>query len=329
LASYMKKNSYISAVICLLAFLLLGGGCERGEDTTAERPSVSASILSEGPFTIGDPIDILITVISDRESRARFPEEEQELFPFTVRGITQKRSRLAKNTYRTLIIYTVAVFRTGPVTLPSLPVTVGERILRTEPLDIHILSVLPIEEEALQLKDVVPPYRPRTRKSTIMFVLASLVAAAAAAYFLYRFWKRTKGQKREFVPPEEAEVDPYRYSISELERVKAGFTGATMSTKQIYLELSFIMRCFIGSMFRLNAVQMTTGQLSKLLRRKKAQAVPYRRLVNLLKRSDLVKFAKERPVKEQVRTDIEESIGIVKEVHGTVEKAQIESGKGT
>jgi len=324
----MMRTSFISAVLCLVLLLTIAAGCGRREEAAAESPSVSGSILSEGQFTIGDPIDILFTVISDRESRVGYPEDEEQLFPFKIRGITEKRTRVGKNTYRTLVIYSVAVFKTGPVTFPSLALHVGESVLRTEPMEIHLLSVLPKEEEdALRIKDVVAPYRPRTRRSTVAIVLGSLLAASGIGYLLYRIWVKMKGRKKAAETPEEKPIDPYRYSIDELERVKNGYMHAAMETKQVYSEISLILRSFMGSMLRCNAVRMTTGQLSRYLKRKKYRAAPYRRFLNILKRSDLVKFAKESLKNEKVRSDIDESIGIVQEVHGTAAGSQKVGGR--
>jgi len=323
----MIKRSFISAALCLVLLLTIAAGCGRREEAAAERPSVSGSILSEGQFTIGDPIDILFTVISDRESRVGYPEDEEQLFPFKIRGVTEKRTRVGKNTYRTLIIYSVAVFKTGPVTFPSLTLKVGESVLRTEPMEIHLLSVLPKEEDALRLKDVVSPYRPRMRGSTVAIVLGSLLAASGIGYLLFRIWMKMKGRKKDAETPEEKPIDPYRYSIDELERVKNGYMHAAMETKQVYSEISLIMRSFMGSMLRCNAVRMTTGQLSRYLKRKKYRAAPYRRFLNILKRSDLVKFAKESPRSEKVRSDIDESIGIVQVVHSTAAGSQKVGGR--
>jgi len=323
----MIKISFISAALCLVLLLTIAAGCGRREEAAAERPSVSGSILSEGQFTIGDPIDILFTVISDRESRVGYPEDEEQLFPFKIRGVTEKRTRVGKNTYRTLIIYSVAVFKTGPVTFPSLTLNVGESVLRTEPMEIHLLSVLPKEEDALRLKDVVAPYRPRTRRSTVAIVLGSLLAASGIGYLLYRIWMKMKGRKKAAETSEAEPPDPYRYSIDELERVKNGYMHAAMETKQVYSEISLILRSFMGSMLRCNAVRMTTGQLSRYLKRKKYRAAPYRRFLNILKRSDLVKFAKESLKNEKVRSDIDESIGIVQEVHSTAAGSQKVGGE--
>jgi len=325
----MMRTSFISAALCLVLLLTIAAGCGRREEAPAERPSVSGSILSEGQFTIGDPIDILFTVISDRESRVGYPEDEEQLFPFKIRGITEKRTRVGKNTYRTLVIYSVAVFKTGPVTFPSLALNAGESVLRTEPMEIHVLSVLPKEEDALRLKDVVSPYRPRMRGYTVAIVLGSLLAASGIGYFLYRMWMKMKGRKKAAETPKEEPPDPYRYSIDELERVKNGYMHAAMETKQVYSEISLVLRGFMGSMLRCNAVRMTTGQLSRYLKRKKHREAPYRRFLNILKRSDLVKFAKESPRSEKVRSDIDESIGVVQEVHSAASGSQKVGGRET
>ncbi|MBN2323630.1 MAG: hypothetical protein JXQ30_07845 [Spirochaetes bacterium] len=313
-----------------ILFLLLvpGTGCGRREHWAPETPTVSGSILSEGPFTIGDPIDILYTVIADRQGKVGFPQEEELFAPFTVRGFSQKRSRVAKDTYKTIAVYTVAVFETGTVTFPSLPVKIEEQVLNTEPLQIHILSVLPKDEEAHRLKEIVPPYRPRTRRSTVLIVFGSIIAACGIGYFLYRFVKSKKRGRPDVETQAASDPDPYGRSIEALERVRAGFIKDSIGTKQAYSELSLIMRLFIGSIMRFNASRMTTNQLARYLKRDDFPIVPQRRFLGLLKKSDLVKFAKDSPEKGKVVSDVDESIGIVREVHDAIGKRDEKEGGG-
>jgi hypothetical protein len=315
-----------TAVLFLL--LVPGIGCTRKAPKAPEAPSVSGSILSEGPFTIGDPIDILYTVIADRQGKVSFPQEEELFVPFSVRSYSQKRSRVAPDTYKSIAVYTVAVFKTGTVTFPSLPVKIGEQVLNTEPLQIHILSVLPKDEEARRLKDIVPPYRPRTRRSTILIVFGSLIAACGIGYFLYRTLRGKKRARPDVGPQAVSDPDPYGHSIEALERVRADFIKASIGTKQAYSELSLIMRVFIGSIMRFNASRMTTNQLARYLKRGDFRAVPQQRFLGVLKRSDLVKFAKDSPEKGRVVSDVEESIGIVREVADAVGKRDEKEGEG-
>lgn len=321
----LSMRKIITTAILLL-LLVPGFGCGRRVPEPPGASSVSGSILSEGPFTIGDPIDILYTVVSDRHGKAAFPQDEEMFAPFTVRSFTQKRSRVASNTYKTIAVYSVAVFETGPVTFPSLSIEVGEKVLNTEPLQIHILSMLPKDEESRRLKDIVPPYRPRTRRSTVLIVFGSLIAACGIGYFLYRTFRGGESRRPDVVPEAVLDPDPYGHSIEALERVRAGFMKASMDTKQAYSDLSLIMRGFIGSIMRFNASRMTTNQLARQLRRGGLVAVPQHRLLDLLKRSDLVKFAKDSPEKMRVVSDIDESIGIVREVHDNAGKARAQEG---
>ena len=97
--------------------------------------------------------------------------------------------------------------------------------------------------------------------------------------------------------------------------IQAGFMKAQMSTKQAYSDISLIMRGFVGAVLQLNASRMTTNQISRRMKKGGVGAVPQRRFLDLLKRSDLVKFAKENPERTSVVDDIDESIGIVREIH--------------
>jgi hypothetical protein len=315
------------AFFIIIIILLLLAGCREKEDIEFEVPSVSITILNDGPITIGDPIDIALTIISKRNSTTVFPESQERLVPFTLRNYTAKRMKVKRGIQKTLVIYRVVIYKTGKFTMGPLSIKVGDTVLETQPLTVQILSVLPKNTDNLKPKDIVPPYRPRVRPLFVLIVTLSILLLLGAFYFAYRFLKRMVRKKQPVThSPVEEGIDPYQYSIEELEKVKQQFVRDTMSTKQVYTELSGILRYFIGRLFSINAPQMTTGELRRALRKKLLDSLPSRRFVSLLGRSDLVKFAKENPERENVKHDIDESIGIVREVNTAVKETEGGSG---
>jgi hypothetical protein len=306
-------------VLIALLVLLLFVGCSKRKDIEFEVPSVSITILSDGPLTIGDPIDIALTIISRRNRTPVFPEDKARFLPFTLRNYTVKKTKVGKGIYRTLVIYRVTIYKTGKFTLEPLSIGIGDSVLKTQPLNVHILSVLPKNVNDPKLKDIVPPYRPRVRPIIIIITTLSIIFILVIFYFAYRFLKRLSLKKSLDKRPTVVEgIDPYQYSIEELAKVQQQFVKEAMNVKQVYTELSGILRYFMGRLFSINAPQMTTGELRRVLRKKLLHYFPSRRFVSLLGRSDLVKYAKENPKREIVEQDIEESIEIVREVNTSV-----------
>ena len=69
---------------------------------------------------------------------------------------------------------------------------------------------------------------------------------------------------------------------------------------------------------------MTTSELKRYLRRSEARRAKYvhpNRLINILHRSDMVKFAREIPLHSKVEHDIDQSITIIKEAQVKMQEA--------
>ena len=212
-----------------------------------------------------------------------------------------------------MLIYTITIFETGNFTLNPFKVGVGENTLTTDELDTSILSVLPKNEENPPLKDIVGPYRPKLRPIIAIIISLSLIGVFVLLYFMWKYFFQKKGQMPKVVNAER-KIDPYKYAIHELQELKI---ETLKDSKSTYSKISFVLRFFTGMIFNFGALQMTTREIRKYLRRQNGEHIHLGRLINILKRSDMVKFAKENPQHAHVQDDIDESIEIIEEAHRT------------
>ena len=318
---------YLHYILTAMLFLLLFVGCSEREAVEFEVPSVSVSILNESPITIGDTIDVALTIIYKRNNTLVFPEDRELFLPFILRDYTTKRSKIKRGINKTLVIYRMAIYNTGMFIFQPFSVKIGDMVYETQPLKVQILSILPKDTDELKPKDIIPPYRPRVRPFFIVIVVSSIILIAGLSYFVYRLLrKRLRKVSVTMRPVVEEGIDPYRYSIEELEKVKQQFVKNAMNAKQVYTEISGILRYFIGRLFSINAPQMTTREIKRVLKKKLLKFIPSQhftsRCTALLGRSDLVKFAKEIPERDNVEQDINESIGIVHGVNTRVNEKE-------
>lgn len=65
--------------------------------------------------------------------------------------------------------------------------------------------------------------------------------------------------------------------------------------KEHYIELSYILRAYLGSRFELQLLEKTTQETMLLLRQRKVDATLIKLILELLSEADLVKFAKSTP----------------------------------
>lgn len=312
----MKCKQVLVYLVMPFLILVCSSGCRKEEQPEFKIPSISCSILTEQPITIGGPIDIALIVYHEKGDDVIFPEEDKLFLPFTLKNTLMKTRRVKGNIFKTMVIYTVTIFQIGNFKLNPFEVKIRDKVLKTEPLDISILSVLPKNDETPTLKDILPPYSARMRPFMYIIIPLSLIGAAVLFYFIYRILLRRKGEELELIHAEKP-IDPFKYSIRELIKLKKALIENLSDTKSTYSIMSWVLRFFIGAVLNFSAPQMTTNEIKRYIRRRNETQVPLPRVINILKRSDMVKFAKERPQKPQIKNDIDESIDIIEEVHNS------------
>ena len=310
----MKMKYMIFYIVLLPLALGLISDCSTEKELDIDLPSLSSSILTEGPITIGDPIDIALIIYHRKNDDVVFPEESTNFLPFSLYDTIIKTRRVRGHIYKTMVIYTVTIFETGEFSFGPFQVKVGNHTLTAEKLDISVLSVIPKNVENPTLKDIVPPYRARLKPIMFVIIPLSLIGAAALAYFLRKFLRRRPDEDFDLVFAEKP-INPYEFSITELTKLKKTHSENRTEIKSIYSKISIVLRFFIGTMLDFSALKMTTCEIKRYLGKKGDNSIPAPRLMSILKRSDMVKFAKEKPEQQRVESDIDESIEIVEKVH--------------
>jgi len=318
----------IAAFAVIVVFSVVGqtaAGKESDRNPSPDVPSATVNILSEKPFTIGDSIDILLTIYHKRKDKIAYPKDSKSFSPFEVRHVDEKRRKIKSGLYKTNIVYALTVYQTGNLTLPSLEVAVGSEQLKTEPVPIPILSVLPQDTVNPPLKDIVPPLRAHIQPLIIIVILASICTALVLFMIISKYIVK-KLHRTQTPAPSFQQFDPYLYSIRQLEDIKNTFHKNLTDEKDVYSRLSHVLRLFFGHNLRVPALEMTTGELKRFLRQKSRFLKPMR-LLNILTRSDLVKFAKDRPSRWTIGSDIDTSITIIKKAHKKAEETGTSSGE--
>jgi len=172
--------------------------------------------------------------------------------------------------------------------------------------DNELRPIKPIIEEPLNWVDFWPIYL--------------LVALGSIGYALYLNRKRRQRQAPPPPPPPPADV----IALRELDALEGKNLWQQDLTKEYYSELTRILREYLEGRFDVQAMEMTTRQITSALgQRTDFGQNQGKELSQLLQLSDLVKFAKARPAVElhaeglnRVRTFVEET-GKVPEIDPT------------
>ena len=94
-------------------------------------------------------------------------------------------------------------------------------------------------------------------------------------------------------------VPAYITALNQLKELQASEAWLHMPLKSFYIELSTIMRRYLQGELAILAVETTTDEIIESLRSKTIEQVLKTELQDLLQTSDLVKFAKVKPLLEE------------------------------
>lgn len=189
----------------------------------------------------------------------------------------------------------VAVFDTGWVRIPPLPVvitSVGQSdTLYTNDIPVKVDPVQPDSTGLAQIKDIYhQPFSLGYYKKYIPHVLIALLLIAALIYWL-------KQRKLKKAPPEPVIIPlkPHEWAeqaLRELEEQKLWQRG---EVKEHYSGLTGILREYLERRFGIHAREQTTDEILEQLRKQQLSQALLTDTEQLLSVADLIKFAKADP----------------------------------
>ncbi len=194
--------------------------------------------------------------------------------------------------------FLITVFDTGFFEIPSMPFGVSNAALT------DTLNSLPlyIEIQAMKadstIRDIKGIYRVPVGFREIAPYLLGIIVLALLTWVVVRYFKNKPVgiiNKKENVRLEPADV----FALRELAILKDEKPWLNNKIKYYYSRVSDILRTYIEQRFELLAMEQTTGEILAALANRDISRNETARLAEILKLSDLVKFAKAIPDPEQ------------------------------
>jgi len=266
--------------------------------STQVKTSISATDV-----TIGDIVIVKVAVRHPESSKIAFPTTEATWGAWTVRAAKQLPPQPAdRGLIEDVLEMQLTIYKTGEFQIPALSIEVVNRAgekstLTSEQAKVSVRSVLTSKDETLkEIKpqaDIAPDYKP------FLFLLAALASAAYLIYVLVRWLKRRrKPGMAAIIQDTRTPEEIAREAIRQLLARKLIEDG---KFKAFYLELSEIIKRFLGARLSVPSLERTTREFTRDLRSTDIAEEQYRLIQDFLENCDLVKFAKYRPTAEEVQ----------------------------
>ncbi|MEZ4801364.1 MAG: hypothetical protein R2797_01230 [Gelidibacter sp.] len=265
---------------------------------------VSSSIDST-KIKIGAQITYKIQVDADTTDLVVFPEG-QSFAPLEM--IESYKIDTTKNNskYNLIKKYGLTQFDSGHYTIPRQKVIIGDKTFYTDSVKVEVNNVK-VDTTKQGLYDIKPYIQVEKSSSdrwkTVLIILGIL---SLAAFLLYWFIWRKKPLTEE---EEIALLPPYERAKLALKKLDETDYLHKSELKGYYSELTFIIRKYLDEKVYDRALESTTDELvSRLNLLKDGNQIELskediRNIETILKRADLVKFAKSAPDIELAKID--------------------------
>ncbi len=283
--SHTAPRRHVLTVLALILAVSAGQSQELGA-----RARVDSSV-----YLVGDRITVHVDLRHTRGLTIQ-PLASDSVGGFTLLGRTPLQS--TTDTTGT-IDFVLARYDSGDAVVPPIPFMyfvggdTASRVALTNQLRVTITTV-PLDTTG-EIRDVKPPFSIPISLEEIALYAGLALLTAAVAFFGYRFWKKRRARRKGevYVPPSRP---AHAVAMEELALLKEKQLWQRGLVKQYYSELTEVLRRYFENRYRLPALEETTDEIVAGLSRQAIDGSAVASAESILRRADLVKFAKYQPV---------------------------------
>jgi len=275
-----------------------------------EKPIVKSQVDTTN-IRIGEQFEYKITV---QETESIIISKLDKLIGLEV--ISEKAIDTLKN--RLVKKYILTGFDSGAYYIPQQQIFIRGKLHNTDSILINVATVAvdTIKQPVFPIKAIKnEPYRLDDAKPYIWKTLLGLLLLGILLYFILKKKKETVAK---IVVPLLA---PYEEAVQKLQHLDEKLLWQNNQVKKYYSELTEIVRVYIERELNVPALESTTDELIETLidfndsKTIVTSKETLKKLQELLREADLVKFAKSKPLSEEIednRRDAQEIIDTLK-----------------
>lgn len=296
---HRKRNNNRTKVLALfaMAFLLMPF-CLSAQVTSS---------IDTTKIKIGEQITYRIQVESDTTDLVVFPEG-QTFMPLEMIESYKVDTTKNKAKFQLIKTYGLTQFDSGSYVIPKQKIVIGTKTFFTDSLsvDVHTIAVDTTKQNLYDIKPMIAVEK--TSSDWWKYVLIGLLIAALIGFLLYwLIWRKKPLTEEEEI----ALLPPYDRAKLALKKLDGSDYLLKDELKDYYSELTFIIRKYLDEKVYDRALESTTDELIQRLNLlSDANQIELgiddiNNIKTILKRADLVKFAKSAPDIELAKIDRE------------------------
>lgn len=282
--------------------------------------SVFSQVTSKVDTTlmrIGEEIKYTIEVEADSTDLVLFPEG-QSFSPLEMIESYKVDTSFANAKFRLIKRYGLTQFDSGAYTIPSQRVMINDRKFDTDSVKVEVRDV-PVDTTKQKMFDIKPAIEVNSSPFDFLKLLYWLLPLLVIAGVVYYFFRRKKLKEER-----DKQLPPYEEAMVALKKLDASEFLKENKSKAYYSSLTEIVKRYIDREVDDKALESTSDELiERLLLHKDSGHFDFdqemiRKLDAILKRADLVKFAKFQQELSQATSDRKTIEEIINETHEAI-----------
>lgn len=267
---------------------------------------------------IGEELTYTMTIEVDTTDLVVFPEGQQFL-PMEVIESYKLDTILENSRYRFIKKYGLTQFDSGHYTIPSQRIILNNKQLKTDSMLIEVRDVVvdTTQQKMFNIKDKIDVDGPPFNFVKLLLWLLGILCVLGIAAFIFFRRKKIREAKIEALPP-------YEEAISALQRLDDSKLLIQNKSKEYYSILTEIVKKYLDREVDDTALESTTDELIERLGAHKKlghfdfDPTMIKDLELILKRADLVKFAKMEQTSGQLESDRKTVELIINDTHEAI-----------
>jgi hypothetical protein len=314
----------VSAAVLLVALASGRSAAQSAPDTVSSIPGIVVQTSVDlAEVYIGDLITYKITIIHDTAIQLVPPPLGANLGAFDVKDYEPDiETKLPDGRIKTETRFVLSTFTTGDYQIPPMPVLFtlpdkSKRVILADAVPIKVRSMLENAGDSVDIKPLKAQYE--FKRNWLPYYIVGGVAVLVLAAIAFWWFKLRK--KR--TPEEIVDLRPaWEIAFEMLAMLKQTQLVSDGRFKQYYIELTEIVRAYLGRMYRIAVLDMTTDEFLLQFGELDLPNGLLEQTSAFLKHADLVKFAKYVPERERAERDLMVAHDIVEAVRADHDRRQ-------
>lgn len=286
--------------------------------------------LDQTTIRIGEQTNLRLIVHQAKTDKVNFPKLADTIVG-KVQIVSSRVDTLAdKDNAQQIIVsqvYTITSFDQGTYNIPSYPIGAATGGLTTPPLTLMVQTVQ--VDTTKSIYDIKQPmavsytFLDWIKDHWVWIALALIVIGGAIGAYIY-FKKRPKIEKPvvEFKP----DIPAHILALNKLQQLRDKKLWQNDGVKDYYTELTDILREYLEQRYVIKTHEKTTDEIFASLRYMDIANDSREKLRQVLVLSDLVKFAKEKPLPVDNELSMEQAVAFVNQTQQNYTPAQPAEG---